>query len=284
MVKSRGAVVITGASSGIGEASALRLDRRGFQVFAGVRRESDGTVLKEKASERLTPLIIDVTDDSSIAAAAAAVSEAVGESGLSGLVNNAGIGVGGPLEFVALADLRRQLEVNFIGQVAVTQAFLPLLRKARGRIVFIGSIGGRFSGPFISPYTASKFALEAITDSLRVELRPWKIHVSIVEPGAIATRIWDKSKSMADEIEKTLPPEGRELYGNAIPSVRKFIERGERTAIEPDAVAKAVTHALTARTPQTRYLIGMDARLQAALAKIVPDRGRDWLVRRLMGM
>src|SRR6266568_4897165 len=162
-----GSVVVTGASTGIGEACALRLDRRGFRVFAGVRREVDGGALKQKASSRLTPILLDVTDASSIKSAAAAVVAALGEEGLSGLVNNAGIAIAGPLEFLPIDELRRQFEVNVIGQIAVTQAFLPLLRKGHGRIVNMGSIAGKSALPFTGPYCASKFALEALTDSLR---------------------------------------------------------------------------------------------------------------------
>ncbi|MEX2247579.1 MAG: SDR family oxidoreductase [Dehalococcoidia bacterium] len=273
----RGAVVITGASTGIGAACALRLDGMGFRVFAGVRRPADGDALKAKGSSRLTPLIIDVTDAAQIAAAVDTVRAATGERGLAGLVNNAGIVVAAPLEFVPLDDLRRQLEVNVVGQVAVTQAFLPMLRDARGRIVFMGSIGGRMSTPFIAPYNASKFALEAITDALRLELRPWGIHVSIIEPGSIATPLWDKSQAAADALEQQMP-KALEMYGPAVDAVRKaaveFADRG----IPPDAVAKFVAHALTAKTPKTRYIVGRDARLQAALVKIVPDRMRDRLV------
>ncbi len=280
----RGAVVVTGASSGIGEACALRLDRRGFRVFAGVRKESDGAGLKKKASERLTPVIIDVTDDASITAAAFHVSEAVGESGLAGLVNNAGIAVPSPLEFIALDDLRKQLEVNVIGQIAVTQAFLPLIRKGRGRIVNIGSIGGRIATPFMGAYNASKFAIEALTDSLRQELRPWGIAVSVIEPGAIATRMWDKGQATADEIEDKLPEQAHALYGGGITAMRKAADKQASGAVPPDAVAKAVWHALTAKTPQTRYLVGADARIQAIVARLIPDRMRDWLVAQQIGL
>ena len=210
------AVVITGASSGIGEACALRLDKAGWRVFAGVRKEADAERLKQEGSERLTPVFMDVIDEGSIMKAEETVRNAVGEVGLAGLVNNAGVGIHGPLEFLLLEDLRRQLEVNTIGQIAVTQAFLPLIRKGRGRIVNIGSIGGKMATPFLGPYSASKFAMEALTDSLRQELRPWDIHVAIVEPGSIATPIWDKGQAGADEMEQKLPEEAMKLYGTAV--------------------------------------------------------------------
>lgn len=278
--RSRGAVVITGASTGIGRACALWLDRMGFGVFAGVRRDMDGQSLREAASARLTPLIIDVTEERSIEQAASAVTAAVGDEGLAGLVNNAGIAVAGPLEFLPLERLRGQLEVNVIGQVAVTQAFLPLLRRRRGRIVFMGSISGRLAGPFLGPYAASKFALEALTDSLRVELRPWDMHVAIVEPGSIDTPIWAKGLEAADALEQELPEAALALYRPYIDALRTAVEQTAAAGIPPDEVAKAVAHALMARRPKTRYLVGRDARMLALIARWVPDRLRDRLVRR----
>ena len=182
-------VVITGASTGIGAASARHLDRLGFRVFAGIRKSQDGERLRAQTSSKLTPIRFDVTDDGSIAAAADTIRAALDGDGLAGLVNNAGIAVPGPIETVPLAEARKQFEVNVLGQIAVTQAFLPLLRQGRGRIVNIGSIAGLTATPFLGLYGASKFALEALTDALRVEVRPWGINVSIIEPGAIASSI-----------------------------------------------------------------------------------------------
>ena len=178
-------VVITGASTGIGAACALHLDQWGWRVFAGVRKQGDAEALRAQGSARLTPVSLDVTDTVSISTAASAVAGAVGAAGLAGLVNNAGIVVPGPIELLPLSDLRRQLEINVVGQVAVTQAFLPLIRAGRGRIVNMGSIAGRMATPFTGAYGASKFALEALTDALRLELQPWGISVSIIEPGAV---------------------------------------------------------------------------------------------------
>ncbi|MBE7520449.1 MAG: SDR family oxidoreductase [Thermoflexaceae bacterium] len=275
-------VVITGASTGIGRACALRLDRMGWRVFAGVRRPADGEALRAKASARLLPVELDVTDEASIGRAAGQAVEATGDEGLGGLVNNAGISVAGPLEFLPLEELRRQLEVNVTGQVAVTQAFLPLIRKGNGRIVFMGSISGRLATPFLGPYAASKFALEAIADALRVELRPWDIPVSIVEPGSIATPIWDKGQDAADELEQQLSPQGHELYDPAIAAVRQAARDAAARGVPPGRVARAVAHALTARRPKTRYLVGNDARLQLAMASLLPDRARDSMVSRVM--
>ena len=191
----KGAVVITGASTGIGRVCAFHMDKLGFRVFAGIRNESDGRSLIEGSAGRITPLLIEVTDSVSALAAADRVAGAVGSAGLSGLVNNAGIVVAGPLEFLPLSELRKQFEVNVLGQIAVTQAFLPLLRQARGRIVNMSSIAGRVAFPYIGPYSASKYALEAISDALRIELLPWGISVSVIEPGDVATPIWKKSTS-----------------------------------------------------------------------------------------
>jgi NAD(P)-dependent dehydrogenase (short-subunit alcohol dehydrogenase family) len=275
-----GAVVVTGASSGIGEACALHLDRGGFEVFAGVRRESDAAALQSKASGRLRPVLLDVTDTATIARAAGVVAHATGDRGLAGLVNNAGVLVPGVLEFLDLEDLRRQLEVNVVGQIAVTQAFLPALRRCRGRVVNIGSIGGRVALPFIGPYNASKFALEALTDSLRLELHPWGIDVSIVEPGSVATRIWEKSDVAADTAVGALPRDALVLYRQAIEAMRAASSRFERHGVPAARVARAVEHALTARRPKTRYLVGGDARVQAFAKWLLPDRVLDAVLRR----
>jgi NAD(P)-dependent dehydrogenase (short-subunit alcohol dehydrogenase family) len=274
----RGAVVITGASTGIGRACALELDSRGFHVFAGVRQEAAARDLRDERPS-LDPISIDVTDAESIAAARERVTEAVGAKGLAGLVNNAGIAVPGPLEHLPIDEFRRQMEVNLVGQVAVTQAFLPLLRTATGRIVNIGSIGGRVALPLLGPYAASKHAIEGLSDSLRRELRPWGIQVSIVRPGPIATEIWDRGSTTADELlERT--PEAAVHYGPAIERARAFAAQRTREAVPPSAVAEVVAHALTADKPRTRYLVGPQARLLASLRAILPDRWFDALLER----
>lgn len=278
----KGAVVVTGASSGIGKACALRLARAGYHVFAGVRRQADQIALQAAGRDRITPLLLDVTDQAGIDAAAARVVSIAGDTGLAGLVNNAGIAVGSPLEFVPIEDLRRQLEVNVIGQIAVTQALLPLLRAARGRIVFMGSISGLMTPPFLGPYSASKFALEALTDALRIELRPWGIEVCIVEPGGIATPIWDKSLAAAADLERRLPPHAQQLYGEAIAAVRTATLRRVGAGIPPDRVARVVLHAIAASRPRTRYVVGGRARLRILLAGHLPDRLRDRLIVRAM--
>jgi NAD(P)-dependent dehydrogenase (short-subunit alcohol dehydrogenase family) len=275
-------VVITGASTGIGAACALHLDKLGLRVFAGVRRQADAEALKAKASSRLVPIAVDVADTLSVSTAASAVAGAVGEAGLDGLVNNAGVVVTGPVEFLPLPELRRQLEINVVGQVAVTQAFLPLIRSARGRIVNMGSISGRLATPFSSAYGASKFALEALTDALRLELAPWGISVSIIEPGAVATPIWEKGMKNGAAMLAAAPPEALVLYAEALEAFKKTSEHAAKNAADPMDVARAVEHALTAAKPKTRYVIGRRAKIGAAMALLVPDRMRDSMVAKAM--
>ena len=243
------AVVVTGSSTGIGEACALELDRRGFRVFAGVRNQADGQRLQAKGSTRLVPIRLDVTNDEAILAAAALVAESC-KDGLAGLVNNAGIVVAGPMELVPLAELRKQLEVNVVGQVAVTQAFLPLLRKAKGRIVNIGSLNSRITSPYLGAYAASKHALSAITDALRMELRTWGIQVSLIEPGAIDTPIWGKSFAAADSLAEMTSPEGLEMYRADLDVLRTATQKIAATASPVESVVAAVVHALTAPTAE----------------------------------
>jgi NAD(P)-dependent dehydrogenase (short-subunit alcohol dehydrogenase family) len=272
------AVVITGASTGIGAACALDCAGRGMTVFAGVRDPRAGEALAAKGGSLLIPITLDVTDERSITRSVEVVQRVIGEGGLGGLVNNAGIVIGSPLEVIPLPQLRKQLEVNVIGQIAVTQAFLPLLRRGRGRIVNMGSIAGRATIPLLGPYSASKFALEALTDALRMELQPWGIQVSIIEPGAIATPIWEKSAREAEDIEALIGEEAKALYGEAVIQIRKAIAQAAQRAIPPGAVVRAVHHALTASSPHTRYLVGSDAKLRAWMVKWLPDRLHDWVL------
>lgn len=272
-----GAIVITGASTGIGATAALHFAKLGYQVFAGVRKEADGESLRQQAGDHATnlhTLLVDVTNEEQVKAAAAQVAAQVGESGIVGLVNNAGIGVFGPLEFVAPKDLQRQFDVNVTGQITVTQNFLPLLRKGHGRIVTTGSIAGKFANPFTGPYAASKHALEALSDSLRVELKPWNIHVALLEPGSIKTEIWTKAETDVEEYLKNLPPEGHTLYGKMMGAVRKLTQSVARSGIAPENVAQVIDHALTSKSPKTRYLVGQDARMMRGL-RMLPDPVRD---------
>jgi NAD(P)-dependent dehydrogenase (short-subunit alcohol dehydrogenase family) len=275
--------LITGASTGIGRATALRLDADGWRIFAGVRKEEDADSMRKAGSERLTPVMLDVTDAEAIAAAAEMLAGELGAAGLDGLVNNAGIGIPGPLETMPIEDFRRGIEVNLTAQVAVTQAMLPLIRKARGRIVFISSIGGRIAFPLGGVYHAAKFGLEAVGDAFRQELRPWGISVSLIEPGTIATEIWDRSEREADAMKKQAPARD-ELYGKAMAAYRKATRSLAAKGIPPAKVAEAIEHALTSPRPRTRYLVGRDAKLQARAKIFIPARVFDRVVARVMGL
>jgi NAD(P)-dependent dehydrogenase (short-subunit alcohol dehydrogenase family) len=276
--------VVTGASSGIGRATALQLDSLGFSVFAGVRKQADAESLRAAGSERLEPLTIDVADESSVETATSEVTERVGEGGLAALVNNAGIGLGGPVELLSLEDLRRQLEVNLVGQVAVTQALIPLLRRAKGRIVFMSSVGGRLSIPYMSPYHMSKWGVEALADGLRIELRPWGIEVVLIEPGSIATAMWDKAQDEAAGVIERMDAEGRALYGENVAALQASAQQEAARGIAPERVAEVVAKALTARRPKTRYLVGRDAKVNARVRRLVPDRVFDRLLSRQIGL
>jgi NAD(P)-dependent dehydrogenase (short-subunit alcohol dehydrogenase family) len=280
MKEQKGSLVISGASTGIGEACALYLARQGWQVFAGVRKPEDAERLHADSSGQITPIFLDVTNPEQIAAAARQVTEAVGEAGIAGLVNNAGIAVVGPLEFLPLDDIRQQMEINFLGQVAVTQAFLPLLRKARGRIINMSSISGRVGAPFFGPYAASKFALEAFTDSLRRELMPWNMEVISIEPGSITTPMWAKSLQAAQERLAGLSEVGKKLYEEDLESTVKRAKFSEVRGLPPQVVVDAVEHALSAKRPKTRYIMGKNTRTVILLTRILPDRWVDWIVRR----
>jgi NAD(P)-dependent dehydrogenase (short-subunit alcohol dehydrogenase family) len=258
--------LVTGASSGIGAACAARLVGSGWRVFAGVRRQGD-------APEGTDEILLDITDADQIAHAA----ERIGE--LDALVNNAGIAI--PLEFIPIDELRRQLDINAIGQVAVTQAFLPHLRRSRGRIVFVSSIAGRSALPFLGAYAASKHALEALADTWRVELRPFGIEVSLVEPGTIRTPIWTKSAALADSLANGAPPELGELYGERVAAFGRVAAKRGATGASVEAVVAAVENALIRDRPRTRRLVGRDAKIRSGIERL-PDRLRDLVYERLL--
>ena len=272
-------VLVTGASTGIGRATALRLDAAGWRVFAGVRREEDAEMLRAAGGADLAPLILDITAPEQIAAAAERVRTDAGGR-LDGLVNNAGVAIPSPLETIPIDDFRRQIEINLIAQVAVTQALLPALRGARGRIVFLSSIGGLQAFPFTGAYHAAKFGIEAVGDVFRQELRPWRISVSIIEPGSIDTPIWERGESMVDDIGDVQQREA--LYGKRIEGYRRAIKELAERGIPPEKVAEVIEHALSSARPRTRYLVGLDAKLQARLRPLVPTRLFDRIVARMM--
>jgi NAD(P)-dependent dehydrogenase (short-subunit alcohol dehydrogenase family) len=279
------AVVVTGASSGIGRATAMKLARSGFRVFAGVRKEEDAEALEEAApADLLEPLFIDVTDEHLVASAASMVEEAVGGEGIAGLVNNAGIGEAWPLEYVPLEEFRRQFEVNVFGHLAVTQAFLPLIRAATGRIVNVGSVGGRITMPFGGTLSAPRRALVAVNDALRMELHAWGIHVVLIEGGSISTRAVDKLEAAAEATIEKLPAAGRARYADAYSTAVARAVARTRAGSPPEVVAEAVLRALTEPTPKTRYPVGVDARELLALSEVLPDRFLDRLRFRAFGL
>jgi NAD(P)-dependent dehydrogenase (short-subunit alcohol dehydrogenase family) len=276
-------ILITGASTGIGAGCAVGLARRGYSVYAGVRKPADGQRLVAEAGQGLVPVILDVTRAETIAATYKTLEEALGKRGLDALFNNAGISLAGPIEFLSLDDLRRQLEVNVVGQVAVTQAFLPLLRKARGRIITTGSVGGFVATPFLAAYNMSKYAMEAFADALRVELKPQGIEVVLLQPAAIATEIWDKGSEAAEPYTKNPPPGFTELYGGFLAGVQKFVAEGKERGHPPQVVLDAVVHALESSKPRTRYIMGQGATLRRVLRRL-PDRLRDRVLLSALGV
>ena len=247
----------------------------GWDVFAAARKDED---LERLRGDGFEPLRLDVTDLDSIAAAKAELDE----RGLHGLVNNAGVAVSAPIELVPLDDLRQQLEVNLVGQVAVIQAFMPNLREAKGRVVNVSSIGGRMALPMVGPYAASKFGLEAVSDALRRELKPWGMHVSVIEPGAVKTPIWEKGVETANRIEEAMGERGRKLYGKLAARMREETAKISERGVEPDEVAKAIERALTAPRPKLRYVVGKDAKMRLRVKQFVGDRGMDRLIGRTL--
>ncbi len=268
-------IVITGASSGIGRSAALYLDGRGHRIFATVRSERDAQNLRQAASPRLYILPLDVTDDSSIAAMAAELADNLDGAPLHGLVNNAGTGTGGPLEFFDLDQMRSQFEVNVFGLVAVTQTLLPHLRKGPGRIVNVGSIGGRITTPMMGSYCASKYAVEAISDALRMELAPWGLSVSVIEPGPVQTAIWDKAEDTYRAEIARLPPLARALYAEPMRRVYAELRKRATSAENTDGTDRAIKHALTSKRPKARYVVTKAAKMAVVMNALLSDRILD---------
>jgi NAD(P)-dependent dehydrogenase (short-subunit alcohol dehydrogenase family) len=266
----KGTVVISGASTGIGRACAVRFASLGFRVIAGVRSQATGEALAASAPG-VEAMLLDVTD----AGAIQSVAEALDGEPLSGLINNAGIAAAGPLELLPVDAWRKLFEVNVIGLAAVTKAFLPHLRRGKGRIVNVGSIAGRSALPGSSAYDSSKFAVEAMTDALRMELHPFGIRVAVIEPGAVATGIWEKSVRELDKLEG--PQDRRDLYRRLIARIREEMIASSGKALPPEAVVKRIEHAMTARRPKTRYVVGSDARFWLLL-NLLPDAWRDRII------
>jgi NAD(P)-dependent dehydrogenase (short-subunit alcohol dehydrogenase family) len=278
--------LITGASTGIGRATALRLAASGWTVLAGVRSASAGESLEAEApGGKVVAIELDVVDWKQIAAAGELVAQHAGASvsgGLDALVNNAGIGIGGPLELIAVEDLQRQFDVNVFGQIAVTQAMLPALRRAGGRIVFVSSIGGRVAMAFTAPYAASKHAIEAFGDALRVELHSSGVKVALIEPGSVATPIWGKSQAEADRL--TVPAELQKEYGKVPAAMEKALSDTAKRGVPPEQVASTIERALTASRMRSRYVVGRDAKVMIFARRLLPDLVFDRFVRRVLGV
>jgi NAD(P)-dependent dehydrogenase (short-subunit alcohol dehydrogenase family) len=266
-------VVVTGASTGIGRASVAELAGRGFHVWVAVRTDEDEQALRRDHSDAVSVLRLDLTDEASVRAAGEQVSAA---GPLHGLVNNAGVALPGPLEFLPIDVFRRQIEINLIGQLLVTQVMLPALRQARhrgdhARIVMIGSIGGRVAGPMLGPYHAAKFGLVGLADSLRAELAPSGIGVVLIEPGAVTTPIWGRGTAAAEDLVKTLPPEA-DRYVDQIQAARTNAANSAARGIAPERAARVVADALTTANPKPRRVVGRDAKAAAVVARLLPYR------------
>lgn len=272
-------VLITGASRGIGRAAVLQFARAGYDVLAAVRSARDGESLVSQAGESVTAVQLDVTNDDDVAALDGALPPR-----LDALINCAGVVVGGPVEGLRLDDLRRQLEVNVTGQVAVTQAVLPRLRTSRGRIVFVSSLSGKVVTPMTGAYNASKFALEAVADALRLELWPWGIRVVVVEPAQTDTDMWRKADDMLEESVASLAPEIGGLYTQHIDGMRRSIPRSQRVAVPPERVAKTLLRAVSTPRPRTRYVVGAGPRAQLTMAQLMPTPLLDAALRRASGI
>lgn len=266
-------IFITGTSTGIGKACALQLDKLGFKVFAGVRNQADGENLTKDSSKNLTPIIIDVTDNETIETAKNIIGNETGGL-LYGLVNNAGVGMSGVLEVTPITDIRNLMEVNVIGLLAMTQAFIPMLRKSKGRIINIGSTASFLASPGASAYSASKFAIRAITDSLRLELKPFGMSVILVAPGAVESEIWEKGKAYKNELRKNVKPDIAKLYATLIKFGENLID--ELKKIPAEEVAKSVTHAFTSAKPNRYYIVGKDAKGGVKAARL-PKSLLDWI-------
>lgn len=273
------AVLITGASQGIGEATALHLDALGYRVFAGVRSDTDGHALRRKGSPSLTPVILDVTDPVSITSATSALRTG-GPYEFVALVNNAAVSTPSPLEFVPLNEVRAQYEVNVFGALAVTQAVLPIIRETgAGRIINVSSVNARLAQRYIGVYSSSKSALEGMSDALRRELKPWSIAVALIQPGAIETKIFQTARARGKEIAQQLPEAATALYGRVMTALLHKQGRAPRHALPPIYVARAIERALEAKRPSTRYQVGWDMRLASILQWLLPDRVVDLILR-----
>jgi NAD(P)-dependent dehydrogenase (short-subunit alcohol dehydrogenase family) len=271
-------VLVTGAARGIGRSITEYLADRDWDVIAGVRGQDDANGITAANPRRITPVILDVTNDDHIADLARSL-----PARLDGIVNNAGVAVNGPMEVVTTADWRKQLEINVIGQLAVTRAVLPKLRQSRGRVVFMSSVNGRMSMPMLGAYSASKYALEAAADAMRMELRPWHVRVVIVEPAQTDTDMWRTAGDVVLETEAAMGSEHRELYARHLAGMKKFVPVAQRMTVPPEKVSAVVETALTTRRPRARYVVGIGPGAQVRLMANLPTVVRDVVLRKVSG-
>ncbi len=276
-------VLITGCSSGIGHATALLLAERGFRVLAGVRCPQQAEELSRPELSLLEPLLLDVTKEDEVAHAVELVQK-TSPNGLYGLINNAGLGLPAAVELSNLDEVRQVFEVNTIGPLRMIQSFLPLLRAGSGRVINMSSMNGTMALPMVGAYSASKFALEALSDTLRVELRPWQIPVSIIRPGQVRTLIFDKARESLDIHSARIPTELKSGYGKMYAQAAKFNDRGSRSSTSPEKVARVVLQALQAKWPRTHYHVGLDAYGMKLAQSLVPQRLIDRVLARTMGV
>jgi NAD(P)-dependent dehydrogenase (short-subunit alcohol dehydrogenase family) len=282
MDQSRPTVLVTGASSGIGLATAQLLACNGFHVLAGVRSDLGRETIAACAEPHLTPVWLDVTRPEHVEQLIPEIRR-LSPGGLFALVNNAGIGPPSAVELTSLDELRLVLEVNTLAPLRMIQACLPLLRQGRGRIVNISSMNGSIALPMVGAYSASKFALEALSDALRIELRPWKIPISLIRPGQVGTEIFSKARLALEERSQAIPPELRDGYEKLYARAARFNERGAKAATPPAAVARTVLKALRARRPRLHYIVGADARGLQLARTLVPTRWLDRFIALLAG-
>jgi NAD(P)-dependent dehydrogenase (short-subunit alcohol dehydrogenase family) len=269
-----GTYLVTGTSTGIGRATVLALAAKGHTVLAGVRRAEDAP-----QAAGVEALVLDVTDDEQVAA----LGRRLASTQLDGLVNNAGIAVSGPLEGLRPEDWRRQLEVNVVSLATVTRAALPALRAARGRIVNVGSIGAVVSPPFLGPYAASKAAVRALSASLRRELLPLGVRVTLVEPGAIDTPIWTKGLDASEAQLDGLTPELRAVYGRRLEAFKVLTAKTARGAVSVEEAAAVIVGALLAPRPPAHVFVGREAKVNALVQRLLPVRVFDRLIVRIAG-
>ena len=282
--QSKKSVLVTGTSTGIGRCAALQLDQLGYQVFATIRNKQDAESIQSEASDRLIPLMLDVTEPTSLDRAHEIVKLNVADAGLWGLVNNAAIGFVSPLEFAPLDDLRWLYEVNVFGLLAITQKFLPLIRQAKGRIINISSTASSAVAPFHGPYSSSKLALNGLTDSLRLELKPLQVQVSLIVFGSVQTPIWATAGDKSTQVAQDFPPEALEIYGGNLGRVRDYFNRIGKTGMTTDQACQSILHALSAENSKTHYYVGPDARLHYWLRRLFYGRIADWIMVRTIGL